>query len=311
MLSELKDILKPRPRKYRNIARHLSPILLTQEDNSDQLSTSDIFEDLSTSRGTGRFLGLFSKLGIQFALKNFGIYQELENAGLTKPQIQLDTSDPYKHFLRVNHDQGESTLISGEMVARRGYFTFPELNGCQDIHPNLDLIIIEWLLLQHPTKPFSRFRPQLPGQEFPGLGIGQLVYETLYWAARRSGTDGVLLVPNYLHTGLFYGRQFLFIDPVQQGLLYYIEKNLRRKCRLDQLSWACTEGQILDQTSQQVFHWKPAPMLMPVSYRLKDYFNSPKYSSIMQSSRRQQQLRINQGYRKQYTKHWQVVGDAG
>ncbi len=310
MLPDIKDILKPRPRKYRNIARHLSPLLLTQEENSSSLSESDIFNDLSSSRGTERFLGLFSKLGIQFALKKFGIFQELKNAGLVNAQIQLDTSDAYKHMLRVVHPQGKLSLISGEIVARRGHFIHPELPDYNLTKTDLDLIIVEWLLLQYPKKSFSRFRPQLPGQEYPGLGIGQLVYETLYWAARRDGADGVLLIPNYLHTGLFYGRQFLFIDPVQEGLLYYIEKELLRKNKLDQLSWACSEGQIIDKTSNQLFQWKPAPMIMPVSLHLKDYFNSPAYSRITQTSRKQYRLKIKKGYRKRYTSNWQAKTNA-
>ena len=304
MLPDIKDVLKPRPRKFRNIARHISPLLLTQDNNQSVLSDSDIYNDLSSSRGTERFLGLFSKLGIQFALKKFGVFDVLKNSGLQQPEIVLDTKDSYRHKLQIIHRNDDKTLLSGELVAQRGIFAHPVLPGIKPEKNQLDLILVEWLLLQQPEKSFSRYRPQLPGQEHPGLGIGQLVYETLYWAARRDGADGVLIIPNYLHTGLFYGRQFLFTDPALEGLIYYIEKYLLRKYKLDQLTWACSEGQLIEKRSGEIFEWQPAPMLMPVSPILKDYFSSPEYSRLVQESRQEYRLFINHDYQKKYDHQW-------
>ncbi len=306
MLSDIKNVLKPRPRKFRNIARHISPLLLTQDNNQSTLSDSDIYNDLSSSRGTERFLGLFSKLGIQFALKKFGVFDVLKNSGLQQPEIVLDTKDSYRHKLQIIHHIDDKTLLSGELVAQRGIFAHPVLAGSKPEKKQLDLILVEWLLLQQPEKSFSRYRSQLPGQEHPGLGIGQLVYETLYWAARRDGADGVLIIPNYLHTGLFYGRQFLFTDPALEGLIYYVEKYLLRKYKLDQLTWACSEGQLIEKRSGEIFKWQPAPMLMPVSPILKDYFSSPEYSRLVQESRKEYRLFINHDYQKNYDRHWKA-----
>jgi len=306
MLPDIKNVLKPRPRKFRNIARHISPLLLTQNNNQSALSDSDIYNDLSSSRGTERFLGLFSKLGVQFALKKFGVFDVLKNSGLQQPEIVLDTKDSYRHKLQIIHRIDDKTLLSGELVAQRGIFTHPVLAGSKPEKKQSDLILVEWLLLQQPEKSFSRYRPQLPGQEHPGLGIGQLVYEIMYWTARRDGADGVLIVPNYLHTGLFYGRQFLFTDPALQGLIYYIENYLLRKYKLDQLTWACSEGQLIEKRSGEIFRWQPAPMLMPVSPILKDYFSSPEYSRLVQESRKEYRLFINPDYQKKYDRHWKT-----
>ena len=281
-------------------------LFVVQDNNQSALSDSDIYNDLSSSRGTERFLGLFSKLGIQFALKKFGVFDVLKNSGLQQPEIVLDTKDSYRHKLQIIHRNDDKTLLSGELVAQRGIFAHPVLPGIKPEKNQLDLILVEWLLLQQPEKSFSRYRPQLPGQEHPGLGIGQLVYETLYWAARRDGADGVLLIPNYLHTGLFYGRQFLFTDPALEGLIYYIEKYLLRKYKLDQLTWACSEGQLIDKRSGEIFKWQPAPMLMPVSPILKDYFSSPEYSRLVQENRKEYRLFINHDYQKNYDRHWRA-----
>ncbi len=307
MLPDIKDVLKPRPRKYRNIARHLSPLLLTQDMEQTAYAEQDIFKDLTTSRGTDRFLGLFSKLGVQFSLKKFGIIDFLRNSNLPEPIIELDTSDAYKHLIRITHLQASNKLISAELVARRGYFKHPEILGYNPPKQQLDLIIIEWLMLQHPLKSFSRYRPQLPGQEHPGLGIAELIYESLYWSARRAGADGILLIPNFLHTGLFYGRQFLFPDPVRQSLIYYVEKNIRKKKSIDQITWACAEGQLINNKTGQPLIWEPAPMILPVSLEMKDYFSSPQYTRIVQEERNNWNLRIKTGYRKNYDSNWKAV----
>ncbi len=310
MLPDLKDVLKPRPRKYRNIARHLSPLLLTQESEQQSYTEKDIFNDLSTSRGTDRFLGLFSKLGIQFGLKKFGVIDSLTSCGLSEPVIELDTTDPYKHMVRITHRHAAGQLISGELVARRGRFLHPVVGTYIPPKKQLDLIIVEWFLLQHPLKPFNRHRPQLPGQEHPGLGIARLVYESLYWSARRANADGLLLIPNYLHTGLFYGRQFLFLDPVRQSLMYNIEKYLLANKKFDQITWACAEGKLINKMTGEPLLWEPAPMVLPVSLELKDFFKSPEYLRCVQENRANWKLAITSGYRKHYDNNWRARSDG-
>jgi hypothetical protein len=303
MLPDINKLLQPRPRKFRNIVRHLPQDLVTI-DTSDGYTEQDLFTDLTAGRGTDRFLGFFSARGIAFTLRRFGVMDLLAKAGLPDGQVVLDVTDPYLHRLSVIHFVEGQKILSSELSVRRGPLALP---GTQYGNPVvLDYIIVEWLLLQNPCRGFTRQRPQLPGQEHPGLGIGGLVYEMLYWAARRLEADGVLIIPNYLHTGLFYGRQFLFLDPTRQGQLYALSKLIPRKYRLDQLTWACAEGQLIDRTQDQVFLWEPAPMALPVTRRLKDYFHSAGYVQRVRMERARFRVEINPGYRKNYTKDWKA-----
>jgi len=227
MLPDINTLLKPRPKKYQNLAKHLQRDLVFYESDSLSISQEELFNDLTTSRGTSRFLGVFSKRGIEFTLGKFGYFDHLKQVSLTEPIVYLDTSDSFKHRVQINHRIDDKLLLSGEIVMRRSTFKTPPIDELK--YPPADLLVIEWFLLQNPLKKFTRRRPQLPGQDYPGLGISDIIFEIFYWMAKRIRADGVVLVPNYLHTGIFYGRRFMFINPINQGTLFALDK--RRNVR--------------------------------------------------------------------------------
>ncbi len=307
MLPDIDILLKPRPRKFKNIAKHLSPLLLAA-GRDFSFSDEDIFRDLSSHRGTNHLLGVYSREGVTIAYERFGVFRALKNRGLPESRIQIDTSDPFRHTLQVFHKSGDNPSLSVEVILRQGDFPFSGESGVRTKHAfSLNLLIVEWFLLQNPKKAFSKKRPQLPGQHHPGLGLSTLGFEMLYWTARHLHLDGVILVPNYLHTGIFYGRQFLFIDPEKQGTLHAIQNMVSSKCTLDQLSWSCAEGQLIDQTNDTIFHWIPAPMVLPVSRQFKAYFNQSDFKHRLKYTQKTTRFRINKGYKKSYDKQWKAI----
>jgi len=307
MLPSLDMLLKPRPRKFRNIVKHLSPLIFQAPEIND-LTEEDVFDDLSGNRGTDHFLGIYSRKGIELVFEKVGFFQELDRRGLLQGTVRIDTSDPYKHLLRIIHPEKDPPLISCELVVRQGNFDdFPTSVLKDQKISSSNMLVVEWLLLQNPLKPFTRRRPQLPGQDHPGLGLSSLVFELLYWTARRSDLDGIILVPNYLHTGYFYGRHLHFFGPQHQGILAAVERCLKAGTRLDQLSWACAEGQLVNRNTREVFRWKPALMVMPVTPSWKHYFESETYRQQVKSSEKNYTLDINSGYEKKYNRHWEAI----
>ena len=305
MLPDINTLLKPRPKKYRNLVKHIQRDLIFQDSESLSITQEELFNDLTTSRGTSRFLGVFSTRGIEFTLRKFGYFDHLKPVGLAEPIINLDTDDSYKHRIQVNHPIGEGLLLSGEIIMRRSTFESPPLGDKK--YPPADLLVIEWFLLQNPLKKFSRRRPQLPGQDYSGLGISKIIFEIFYWMAKRLGADGVVLVPNYLHTGIFYGRRFLFINPKRQGTLFAIDKTRNIKYSLNQLSWACTEGHLINRKTDSAFIWKPAPMILPVSKLAREYFGSEIYTNKVKSHQKKVDLRINKRYKKLFNSNWRAI----
>ncbi len=302
MLPDLRKLLEPRPRKYRNLARHLTRYLNIPDESELLKSDTELFEDLSSSRGSSRFLGVFSTRGITFGLKQFGILTHLQNAGLPNGQVRLDTRDTYRHRVQIVHELGSREVLSAELIMRKGQLSLPPLTPLHEASHTF--LIVEWFLLQHPLKRFTKKRPQLPGQDHPGLGISRLIFELLYWTGRRLQVSGVVLIPNYLHTGLFYGRQCLFLSPERQGQLYALSGLLSRGIKLDQLSWACAEGHLIDKKTGDIVPWKPEPMALPVTQALKDYFHAPDYIRALSKAKKKFQVRIRPGYVKQYTPQW-------
>lgn len=301
---ELDPILRPRPRKYRNIVRHLSDYVMTSNDSGQPLTPQDIFNDLSSSRGTNRFLGFFSERGIRRGFELFGVIEKLEKQGLTQLEIELDTLDPYIHTIRTRSHISGGPHLCMEQAIRRGPIQLPDHQ-----QTTADCFIVEWFLLQNPIKSFSKRRPQLPGQDHPGLGVSMRIFEILYWSARRLGADGVLFVPNYLHTGLFYGRQCAFLDPVRQGELLALRSKQEKRYGLDQFSWACSEGQLLNKHTGQPYLWTPAPMALPVSRKIKDWFYSAAYTTKMRQARETLKVKIRKGYRKSFDPDWTAISN--
>jgi len=305
MLPDINTLLKPRPKKYRNLVKHIQRDLVFQDTESISLTDEELFNDLTTSRGTSRFLGVFSTRGIEFTLGKFGYFDHLKQVGLAKPIVNLDTNDSFKHRVQINHKIDEKLLLSGEIVMRRSTFKSPPLGDKK--YPPADLLVIEWFLLQNPLKIFNRRRPQLPGQDYPGLGISDIIFEIFYWMAKRLKTDGVVLVPNYLHTGIFYGRRFMFINPRKQGTLFALDKLRKVRYSLNQLSWACTEGQLIDRNLDSAFLWKPAPMVLPVSRLAREYFGSDIYINEAKTAQNKLDFKINRGYKKQFDSKWKAI----
>ncbi|MEE9165871.1 MAG: hypothetical protein V3U24_00195 [Candidatus Neomarinimicrobiota bacterium] len=264
----------------------------------------DLFTNLAHGRGTFLFLGQYSGRGILSALDKLGILAQLRQRGLYNISVEVDTSRPFQHLLRFFHTEtGEEHLIC-EVVVRRAFFSLPEGIRLGKSTKPYDILIVEWLLLQNPLGKFTKDRPQLPGQEFPGLGLSSETFEILYWISRRLKTDGVLIVPNYLHSAIMYSREFLFVDPHGEAMLKKIKRGLLKTTDLTQVTWACHEEKILEQGKNRYLKWQPSEMILPVSKTMNDYFYSMYYRSQISMHMSDFDFSVEKGYEKRFTSQW-------
>src|SRR6185312_11389377 len=65
--------------------------------------------------------------------------------------------------------------------------------------PPLDVVQVEWLLMQNPRGAFTAQRPRLPGQVLPGTGLGRAVHGLLVIMAGRLQRDALVVVPAHHH----------------------------------------------------------------------------------------------------------------
>lgn len=140
----------------------------------------------------------------------------------------------------------------------------------------LAFLVIQWVSLQDVREAFSAERPQLPGQEYPGLGVGRKLFSLLIRVARELGKDGLVGYPQYYHNAVFYSDQFVFLDARQQGTFLALRRALRSVAPVE-ASRAVADGRIVETRSGARLEWHPGEMIFPLSRRLQAHYASREY----------------------------------
>lgn len=265
-------------RKFHKIARNLTNLELQQGSADFSFSMDGVLEDLQKSRGSDWFLGFYSEAGILRAFEKFGICTALRKRGFSDIIPVVNTDDPYRQLLRIYNGLEDADHLLGEIVVRKARFSPKPYSLIPDHFYPLRMIQVEWLVLQDQTTDFSKKRPRLPGQEYPGLGIGEQILELLYIMSKHQRTQGLLIIPHYYHTALIFSREFRFLNPRYQGLLDAIDRDLG-KFTLPVRAWAVELGAVRYNISDTAFIWDPEEQILACDGTLHDYLHSEEYST--------------------------------
>lgn len=249
--------------RYRQMARLLNPAELSGDgegepasDDDWGLRPEDLFGGVGGPQAT-RFLGFYTRQGLELTLERTGLLARLRAIGFDDVQVDLELTGPVGQTVRVYGDAARRELLI-EVRARRDRGTLP----------GMELLSIEWMLLQNPRAAFTAERPPLPGQKYPGLGMAQDVVALMVLACDRLKLDGLLFVPSRFHIVGTMRGPFRFLDPEDEGRLDAIRAALR-DVPLAEAARHVEEGRLREPASGTVVEWKPAPMVLPVSDRLK------------------------------------------
>jgi acetoin utilization deacetylase AcuC-like enzyme len=285
--------VRPRPERdlqqhYARIARRLDPAALRKENESSQwaLDEREILEGLGPpeSRG-GLFLDYYTRPGLEYALERYGFLGEIRDRGFTDLEVSVDTRDRSHQVLRIHGTRlGEATgkrYLLVEVVVRRRSLPAP-----QGVTPNhdLELLSVEWLLLQNPTLDFTVGRPRLPGQEHPGLGLAHEAQEMLVRVCHRLKLDGLIHCPAHYHMARVGVPRFCFFDPEKQGRFLAIQEVLSGHDLV--MATVAVDAGALRKGDGSVLAWDPAEFVLPVSDRLRSYFDSTAYREACEAARR-------------------------
>ncbi len=304
--TEIRSDIEPELRaRYRAIASTLNPFEF-QDGDSDADWLGMFGAGTPGETGQGRVLGFYSAQGVELALDRFGILKKIRQRGFEDLRVSVSADDPDHQIVRIHGRPGvqagpgaqaglaaqtsqapsspaktqpsidasapakEQILV--EAVIRRVNLTAPE-----EIHEKgpLRLISIEWLMLQDPVATFSTSRPQLPGQQFPGLGIGRDVQELLVQVCRYLKLDGLYSRPSHFHTAWGSSKAFRFLNPVDEGQLFGLHRLLAEKT-VAAASRIVTQGALWRPDGTR-FEWNPGGQILPVSPRLVAHFKSKGY----------------------------------
>ncbi len=286
----------PRRWKMLEIARRLSTHQLTRMNNhlADLDGLNNLLHRSPDERGSLFFLGYYSREGLEYALERYGIFDELRKRGFDHFIVDVDTTDPYRHRLALYYQQKDDEHLLAEVVLRRKVITlyppFPSpVHGRQ-----YEVLQVEWLVLQNPTRSFTPQRPRLPGQTHPGLGMGEMVVTLLMIVCWRLRLAGVLNVPEHFHNAYMYSSVFYYVNPEDNGRLKAMARDLLKKGKRDlaKASWAIDLGCVRE--NGQPFQWFTHQQLIPIDKELKEYFSSAGYRKAEQDAKKRYHYQLDE-----------------
>jgi acetoin utilization deacetylase AcuC-like enzyme len=259
--------------QYAQIAQELDPYDLQRPSGEWELSEADLMGDLAGPgyRGT-RILGYYSRHGIEFALERYGLADEIRKLGFAQLRLTADPSDPERQYLTVHGTKGGEEHLLVDQVIRRVVRPAPEGLEPPD---EIELLYVEWMMLQNPTEEFSLRHPQWPGQDHPGLGIGEQTMHMLFQGATRLGLDGLAHHPSRYHIAFIGGAQSFFLDPEIQGRFEAIREVLA-PLDLAEAAWKMERGEVCWSDGEPV-EWIAEDIVIPASERLFSYLGSTHY----------------------------------
>jgi len=259
--------------QYAQIAQELNPYDLQRPSGGWEISEADLMGDLEGPQyKSTRILDFYSRHGLEFALERYGMMDEIRARGFSNPRLTIDPSDPERQHLTVHAAKADEEYLLVDLVLRRVARAAP-----QGLEPPDDVLLlyIEWMMLQNPTEEFSLRQPQWPGQDHPGLGIGENAMLMLFQGAQRLKLDGLAHHPSRYHIAFFGGGQFFFLNPEIQGRFEAIREALA-PLDLSEAAWKMERGEVCWSDGEPV-EWIPDDVVVPASGRLLAYLGSRAY----------------------------------
>ena len=148
----------------------------------------------------------------------------------------------------------------------------------------MEVLTVEWMMLQNPRAEFTSERPPLPGQKHPGLGMTQEILALMVLACDRLKLDGVLFVPSRFHIVGTVRGPLRFLEPDDEALRLAIQAVVR-ELPLVEASRRIENDRVIDAATGKPVHWRPAAMVLPVSRQLKARMESAEYESRVAAAR--------------------------
>lgn len=230
-----------------------------------------------------RFLDYYGDAGIRLVLERYGFVAEAKKRGFVDLRIQCEC-DEERHTLIVSGvpEDGVEPERIAEAVVRRDVLVSRPIAGSPELPPldaTYQVLTIDWLSLRNPRGVFTPERPRLPGQDVPGLGLAEQVFELLCRAVERLRLDALLSTAEYFHNAVLYVARMPFLDPRCGGRVQSLIQLLlyRERLSLAQASWAVEWGMVREQGAAEPFRWRGEAQVWPRAPSLRAYLGSDAY----------------------------------
>jgi hypothetical protein len=223
------------------------------------------------------FLNRYTKEEIMALLIWAGIIELCAAKGYVDPFVTVGKDDNGIHRFRL-YDEKETPecLLMEVKLSELVYTPDPVMTGGVIKQQQYNTLAIEWLTLQSPREHFTAERPRLPGQDHPGLGGVDRIARLMETIAGEHTASAMLDVPSHFHAAVMYSRRFRFTDPVQEGMMQGVLRDLGTYS-LSDLSWAFVTGNIYDAGTGAPVLYKPSEQILPIDEALTCYVTSREY----------------------------------
>jgi len=266
---------------YQRVYKHLDPDRLQhQQKNWPEETTSPLIDPGDES--DSEFLDYYSVEGLRLALEEYGFLAKIRAQGISNPRLSLHRHKEGYDIFRIHRASSPHLIV--ELVAERGPLSI-EAGKFLDV-ADRRFLLVKWLRMQNPLAKPSPGRPLLPGQDFPGLGLGREMMVLLQLICARLNLDGVIELPERIHNAAMYFKRFCFVDPEMQGILTAILRDTRDR-KLAELAWGIELGKLTDQATSKPFRWIAKEQVLPRSGPICRYFNSSEYKEKARAAMQQ------------------------
>jgi hypothetical protein len=264
--------------RFRRIYRRLSASQLSVTGQDATLSLEELGLDCREERVALAF-GVYSRQGMENALREYGMIQRLEERRLGPLELRLNLDEPFRPRIVLWSQRYHAAVVD---IALRKV-----LGEEVGLAPPLDgrpVLFLDAFTLQHPGRTFDWHRPPLPGQVHPGLALSAESLELLLLMARRIGAEATALTPATFSAACVYARYFHFIDGAAQGLFQALRRAGRQRPRW-LVAWAVERGCVRGARGEPV-RFTPSPMLAAGSRRMGRLFEDGAWRAAVKACAR-------------------------
>jgi hypothetical protein len=256
-------------RRFRRIRSQLEPSDLTTEPSGFgwRLSEEDLAGLMPDAPQRTRFLSHFSQHGVELLLERLGLLDQLRLRGFRHPTVEVDLTGGVGDTLRIYSEPDRGELLVDLRV-----------NRSTRVVSGLELLVIEWLLLQNPRADFGPYRRPLPDQKHPGLGLLKEIFGWLIVVAEVLELDGIYYVPASYHVAIQSRRRVRFLEPEDEAMIQSLDE-LFSGMALAEASNLIAGGRVVDAASGKVLEWQGYPMVLPVSEALRERVTGGEYEA--------------------------------
>ncbi len=242
---------------------------LSWDDLDFQLSEADIVGVQPLPKA---LFGVIEMAQFEQDLQDYGLLERLRARGYRHFRSDLENIERSQRVrLWATHIDHPDELRLMDMKAH-----FGQLEGFR-------VLGWDWVELQDPLARPSPYRPLLPGQQYPGLGMFRTLTRVMMSYMDKLDVDGLTAVPQYFHNAVLYSTHFQFLDPHLQGRFEAMCRDLLHD-GLSPASWWVERGQVRSLPDQKVLTWQPDRIVRGLVSDLQARFQTADYQQKRQQA---------------------------